>query len=292
MRSMTGYGTAEGKVGKGRLFVEVKSVNHRFSEFNIKIPPRMGALDSRIRKCLQKFFERGKVDVFFKEKVALFGGVSISIDRELAHKYHRIVEKLQKELGIRGGSSNFLELVGLDKIIHIDEREGNYEKLWGQITRLLDRASTHVLRMKEREGDHIRRDQELRLTKIFNNLRHIKGGSARALKQHYDRVRRKVSGRQGPTQLDEQRVQQEVAILGGRQDIAEEITRLESHLKQYLGLLRRPEPVGRKLDFLLQEMNREINTIGAKAADAHISGLVVDCKAELERLREQVQNIE
>lgn len=291
MRSMTGYGTAEGRVGKGRLFVEIKSVNHRFSEYNVKIPPRMGVLESHIRRALQPLFARGKVDVFFKEKEPLFGGVALNVDLELARKYHHLVTKLRRELEI-DGDDDFLEIVGLDRIIHIEEREGSYERLWGQIAGLLKRAATHVLTMQRKEGEHLQRDQEKRLAVVRGLIKRIRGQSARVLGQHHERVRRKVSGGQEAAVVDEMRLQQEVAFLGGRQDIAEELTRLASHVGQYAGLMRRREPVGRKLDFLLQEMNREINTIGAKAADAHISQLVVDCKAELERLKEQVQNVE
>lgn len=291
MRSMTGYGTAEGRVGKGRLFVEIKSVNHRFSEYNVKIPSRMGVLEAHIRRALQPLFARGKVDVFFKEKEPLFGGVSISVDMELARRYHRLVGKLRKELCLTG-DDDFLEVVGLDRIIHIEEHEGSYERLWGQISSLLKRASDHVLAMQRKEGEHLQRDQEKRLVIIRGLIKRVRGQSARVLGQHHERVRRKVSGGQEAAVIDEQRLQQEVALLGGRQDIAEELTRLESHVKQYAHLMRLREPVGRKLDFLLQEMNREVNTIGAKAADAHISQLVVDCKAELERLKEQVQNVE
>lgn len=287
---MTGYGTAEGRVGKGVLFVEVKSVNHRFSDFSIKIPPRMGALESFIRANLQPKFDRGKVDVFFKEKEPLFGGVSISIDTELALKYHRAISKLRKELKLKG-DGDFLGTVGLDRIIHIKENEGHYEKLWGQVSALIVKAAKQVVQMQFKEGAHILRDQKKRLIKLEKIIAKIRSQSSHVMGQHFERVRRKVAGTQNGAAIDDQRVQMEVALLGGRQDIAEELTRLESHIKQYLSLVKLSEPLGRKLDFLLQEMNREVNTIGAKAADAKISQLVVDCKAEIERLKEQVQNV-
>ena len=292
MKSMTGYGTAEGPVGKGRLYVEVKSINHRFSEYNIKIPPRMGSLDSHIRGHLQKYFQRGKVDVFFKERGALFGGASISIDTDLARGYHNAIKKLRKELGLKG-DGDLLQTIGLDRIIHVEEREGSYERLWGQIAKLLEKATSNVIAMQTKEGKHIKIDQEHRLKRVEFLVGKIGAQSERVLEQHFDRVRKKVSGgHSGAAVVDEQRLQMEVSYLGGRQDIAEELTRLESHVKQYVDLIKLKEPVGRKLDFLLQEMNREINTIGAKAADAAISKLVVECKAELERLKEQVQNVE
>lgn len=290
MESMTGYGTAEGRVGKGRLFVEIKSINHRFNEINVKIPPRMNVLESHIRKRLTSKFTRGKVDVFFKEKEPLFGGVTISLDSELAKQYKRILGRARKELNL-AASGDFLQIVGLDRILRLEEKEGSYERLWSQIVRLLDNASRGVKTMRIKEGEHIKRDQQKRLSMVLKLVERIRKQSDLALGRHFDRLRAKVKGAAGP-QVDEQRLQAEVAYLGGRQDIAEELLRLESHVKQYAGILRTKEPVGRKLDFLLQEMGREINTIGAKAADAKISQLVVDCKSELERLREQIQNVQ
>jgi len=290
MESMTGYGTAEGKVGKGRLFVEIKSINHRYNEINVKIPPRMGVLEAHIRRRLAAKFPRGKVDVFFKEKEPLFGGVSIALDTELAKQYKRIIGKLRKDLSIEA-RGDFVELVGLERILRVEEKGGSYERLWAQIARHVDRAARGVIAMRAKEGEHIKRDQKKRLEKVGALTKRIKRQSNAALGKHFNRLRKKVQGAAGQ-QVDEQRLQAEVAYLGGRQDIAEELIRLESHVKQYMSLIRARESVGRKLDFLLQEMGREINTIGAKASDAKISQLVVDCKSELERLREQVQNVQ
>lgn len=290
MESMTGYGTAEGKVGKGRLFVEVKSVNHRFNEINVKIPPRMSALESHIRKRLVAKFPRGKVDIFFKEKEPLFGGVGVSLDTELARQYKRLLSKARRDLGIEA-RGDFLQIVGLDRVLRVQEKEGSYVRLWAQISRLVEQAAKGVLVMRAKEGEHIRRDQRKRLMRLQALTKKVRRYSDAALGRHFDRLRKKVQGTAG-TQVDEQRLQAEVAYLGGRQDIAEELVRLESHVKQYGGMFRLREPIGRKLDFLLQEMGREVNTIGAKAADAKISQLVVDCKSELERLREQVQNVQ
>ena len=280
MESMTGYGTAEGRVGKGRLFVEIKSVNHRFNEINVKIPSRMSALESHIRKRLSARFPRGKVDVFFKEKEPLFGDVSISLDAELAKQYKRMLGKMERSLGIKA-KGNFLEIVGLDRILRVEERGGSYERLWQRIAKLVDQAAVQAKSMRAKEGAHIAADQ--RKAKLKGLISTIRKQSDRALGKHLSRLRRKVAGSAGQ-QVDEQRLQAEVAYLGGRQDIAEELLRLESHIKQYGGLMKGKDPIGRKLDFLLQEMHREINTIGSKGSDAKISQKVVDCKSELERL--------
>jgi len=290
MRSMTGYGTAEGPVGKGRLFIEVKSVNHRFCDINAKLPPKMGVLEALIRKYLQRIFARGKVDVYVKEKEPLFGGFTLSLDLELAKQYQRNFKKLSKELNLPA-DADFLRCVGIERFMQLEEREGSYERMWRQIGALLKQAAAHVVKMQQREGNNLLKDQKLSVDKLARVVKKMHRETARVFSQHEARVRKRVAGTNGAA-ADEQRLQMEVAYLGSRQDIAEELTRLESHIDQYRTLLKSKEPMGRKLDFLLQEMNRETNTIGSKAADSIISRLVVDSKALLERLREQVQNIE
>ncbi|MBN1283141.1 MAG: YicC family protein [Proteobacteria bacterium] len=292
MESMTGYGTAEGRVGKGRLFVEIKSINHRFNEINVKIPARMGVLEAHIRSRLTAVFPRGKVDVFFKEKEPLFGGVAVTIDVDIARQYQRLLRRMKQELGIDSDSKGqFLQIVGLDRVLRVEEAEGSYEKLWSQIGKLIDKAVSQVRQMRRREGAHIGRDQRKRLARLKALIVAIRRESERSLDSHLHRLRKKVATAAG-TQVDEQRLAAEVSYLGGRQDIAEELLRLESHIKQYGGVMGESDQIGRKLDFLLQEMHREINTIGSKASDAKISQLVVDCKSELERLREQIQNVQ
>jgi len=175
---------------------------------------------------------------------------------DLAQKYKKVLTKLKKELGIKN-DSDFLRVVGLDKILHTEEHGGSYEKLLGQIMRLMHAASSHVNQDAVQRGLHIRRDQQKRLAKVAQLVRNIKNQSARVLERHFDRVRTKVSGGNAENTVDDQRLQQEVAFLGSRQDIAEELVRLESHVKPICGLLSSKEPIGRKLDFLLQEMNRE-----------------------------------
>jgi len=288
MKSMTGYGTSEGRVGKGLLFIEVKTVNHRFCEISVKQPPKMGVLESYTKKYLQNKYLRGKIDVFIKEKMSLFGDVELTVDTELARKYHKCLKKINTDLHLKA-SDEFLHYVGLDHFVTLKEKEGDYSRLWSQIEKILSRACEHVDKMKSTEGAHIKKDQQKRVKLIEKYIAQINKRAGTAVSRHRNRVRHMVSG---SGQVDEQRLETEVAYLGGRQDIAEELTRLESHIKQYETLLNGGGAVGRKLDFLLQEINREVNTIGAKAGDATISRLVVDCKTELERLREQVQNVE
>ncbi|MBI4211632.1 MAG: YicC family protein [Deltaproteobacteria bacterium] len=289
MQSMTGYGIAEGSVGRGRLFVEVKSINHRFCEVVLKLPPKMGSIEGHMRKWLQERFHRGKIEVYMKEKSSLFGQAEFIVNEELAKGYRESFRKLRKSLG-DNGPNDFLQYVDIERFITVIERDGDYERFWRSIERLLTVAAAHVDKMRTAEGRFIERDQRKRLKLLFKLIARIQFIAAKSVDQHVERLRRRMT--KESTHLDEEKIQAEAAFLGGRQDIAEELTRLQSHAHQYDKLLSSSGGLGRKLDFLLQEMNREINTIGSKAGDAKISQLVVDCKTELERLREQVQNIE
>lgn len=291
MKSMTGFGTAEGKVGKGRVFIEIKSVNHRYCEVNTKIPGRMAMIEPLIKKELQKYFLRGKIDVFIKEKQAVFGDVNVNLDIPLARKYKAVLSELKRDLKIKSETS-FLEVIPLDRVIRVEEKDGSYVKFWKQIARYVNQAAREVKQMRKSEGAFIENDQKKRIAKIDKLVLTVERRSKSVRGSHIDKIRTKVANDLRGQEVDEQRLMTEAAFLNGRQDIAEEIVRLKSHSKQYMKLLKLKGGVGRKLDFLLQEMNREINTIGAKASDAKISQIVVDCKAELERLREQIQNIE
>lgn len=290
MRSMTGYGTGEGEVGKGRLFLEVKSVNHRFCDINTKLAPKMGALDSLIRRYIQARFVRGKIDIFVKEKEQLFGGLKLAIDVELAKQHQRAFKKLARSLGM-SDEVDMLKYTGVDRFISVEERQGSYEKMWRQIEKLLKRAVDRVIAMQQREGRHLLCDQKRTINHFSRIVVRMHRETTRLIKKNEKRIRKRLAGQNTGIE-GEQRVQMEVSLLGSRQDIAEELTRLESHIDQYRSLLAKKEPIGRTLDFLLQEMNREINTIGSKAADATISRQVVQGKAMIERLREQVQNVE
>jgi uncharacterized protein (TIGR00255 family) len=277
-------------VGKGRLFVEIKSVNHRFAEINIKMPGRMSVLESYIRSHLQGKFSRGKIDVFVKEREPLFGAMSITLDTELARRYERAIAKLRRELGIKR-DIDFLNVVGLDRILRVDEEDGPYEKLWGQARSIIDKAAVNMQRMRQREGSFIHRDQVKRVAGLMRLIDRISELSSRGMERNIRKMKERIPADQPTPGIEPVRAQIEAQMIG-RQDIAEELLRLKSHVVQYGHLMNRNEAVGRKLDFLLQEMNREANTIGSKASDAKVSQLVVECKAELERLREQVQNVE
>lgn len=280
MKSMTGYGTTTGKVGRGRLYLELKSVNHRYCEVLVRIPPRMGSLEVRVREYLQKEIERGKADVFLKELEPVFGGAELEVDLHLAKQYQKALKRLKQSLKI-SKNSDFLSLVGMTPFVRTREKEGNYLSYWREIKKLLDGALVQVNRMRSREGAYLFRDQKKRLKSLKRFLLKIQDRSGKRGEER----RLALLNQQGGLNAENN------GLPADKMDITEELIRLSSHSEQYDRLLGASEPVGRKLDFLIQEMHREINTVGAKSANAEISGYVVDCKALLENLREQVQNI-
>lgn len=269
MRSMTGYGAAEGKVGRGKVFVEIRTVNHRYCDLLIKMPPKMGVLDPKVRKLLQGCIDRGKVDFFLKERLSVEPNVHLVINEPLVHQYQAVLRKLSRMVGQKV-PSDLLSVVDIKDVLLVQEGEISYEPLWPQMKRVVDMAAARLNKMREAEGRFLNQDQVKRVARIAFLVKQIQKLAIQ----------------------DEAHLQNNDSSMADRVDVAEEITRLQSHLNQYRGVLNANGAIGRQLDFLLQEMNREINTIGSKALNVSISKSVVEAKSELEKLREQAQNIE
>ena len=278
MQSMTGYGTATGSVGHGRLIIEIKTLNHRYCELFFKIPSRMGSLESALRENLQSALERGKIEFFLRELEPIFGAADLALNVPLAKKYQKALHDLQKALKIKG-QADPLASVGIDHFVSVKEKEGNYLSYSKEVITLMRKALAQVQKMRAKEGAYLLQDQKKRLKDFMGLIGRI------AVLGNHNFKRRLNASLTGPQENG-----------GGtnavtKTDIAEELTRLQSHTQQYAALIRSKEPIGRKLDFLVQEMHRELNTIGAKAADAKVSQYIVESKSLLETLREQVQNI-
>lgn len=284
MKSMTGFGGAEGKVGKGTVFVEIRAVNHRYVDLQFKIPPKFNVLDPRIRKVIQSRIARGKVDLFMKEKREIVPTPIVRPNRELALAYQRCLKALARQL--RGATPHLLEVVNLRDLVEVSEPMVRYERYWRPIGAILQRALGQLERMRRTEGAHLKRDQMRRVALLEQLVRQV-GKRAVELRRLGPLVKGQISLTPSPLPLAPQENATRPAA-----EITEELTRLQSHIRQYRRYTTQTGPIGRQLDFLLQEMNREINTIGSKGNDATISQRVVDAKSELEKLREQVQNIE
>jgi len=292
IRSMTGFGRGEAQGAGGRFAVEMRSVNNRYLDVQIKAPRGIAALEPRIRKTVQERFSRGRIDVFISRSDGEAPPSQLKIDHETAGRYIAVLKELKSRYALSGEVD--LALVhGLPDIIIREEVHEDIEAVWAVLATSLGGAMDGLASMREREGEALAKDIAGRLDAIGTMAGSVRTrvpatveAARKRMTDSLARILREVP--------DPDRIAQEIAILAERTDVTEELTRLDSHGAQFRTMVSGAgeEPTGRKLDFLTQEMGREINTIASKAMDADISLLVVNIKAELEKIREQVQNIE
>jgi uncharacterized protein (TIGR00255 family) len=291
LKSMTGFGRTEGDTTLGKLIVESRSVNHRYCDINLKLPKRLSLFENRIKEIVRSQVSRGRIDVSLRLDNLGEEKVQLSVDLDLAEQYYRVLHDLKEKLQLKDEVTLNL-LAGAKDLITAKEESGDIEPYWQEILPILMQSFRNMDDMKRLEGESLTRDLQQRLEYIATQLQMIKQQFPSRLKtlltRLHDRVRSLLEG----MEIDPSRFQQEVALLAERTDITEEIVRAESHLAQFGTLLEGNQPVGRKMDFLLQEIHREVNTVSAKVNDAEISQRVVEIKSELEKIREQVQNIE
>lgn len=290
IKSMTGFGKASA-AGDGRsLDLEFKSVNSRYLDINIRMPKSLMALEERIKKQLGAGIARGKVDVFLTYRNFNAQDLEVRVNDGTARKYVEALRGITRELGIVDDiASSFL--LELDNVIMLEEKTEDLDAVWALISGVLAQAMATHEAMRCAEGENLKRDLLDKRTAILRALDGIRP-LAESVTQRY---REKLTERLG--QLDQalvtdDRIAQEVALFADRASIDEEITRLGSHMEQFRDLLDAAEPVGRQLDFLAQEMNREANTMASKSPDLEVTGLVLDIKNNVEKIREQIQNIE
>jgi len=291
LKSMTGFGRGEGETTLGKVFVESRSVNHRYCDINIKLPRRLAPFENRIKEMVRSEVSRGRIDVSLKLDAAGEGKVQLNADLHLADQYYKVLQTLKEKLRLQGDITLELLAGGKDIITAKEELE-DVEPYWQEIATILKQSLREMDEMKRLEGESLAKDLQQRLEQIGQQLKGIKDQAPLRLNTYWNRLRERLQSFLEGNELDSTRFQQEVAFLAERIDITEEIVRAESHLNQLATLLLGRDPVGRKMDFLLQEIHREVNTISAKANDAEISQRVVEIKSELEKIREQVQNIE
>jgi len=288
---MTGYGRAQGQ-WEGRTFiVELKSVNHRYRDINLRLPRRYSPLEPRFRDLVENKYVRGRLELYLNSKDGEAGLVEPEINIPLADCYHKMCLQLQERYGIQEHLSVFHLLTLPDVVIHRD-KELDPEKEWTFLEQLTSAALLELNDMRAKEGGLLFADMESRVQEMKTRLGQIENLSSLVVDMCHQRLSRRMAELTSGMEIDPLRVAQEVAFFADRCDITEEIVRLRSHMDQCAQVLQEDGPVGRKLDFILQEMNREINTIGSKASDSQITQHVIEFKTDLERLREQVQNIE
>ena len=288
---MTGFGRGEGDTTLGRLLVESRSVNHRYCDINIKLPKRLTSFETRVKEIIRSQVSRGRIDVLFRLDATGEDKGQLNVDFYLAEQYYQALQSLKEKFQLKGEISLEM-LAGAKDLITAKEEAGDVEPYWQEIVPILKRSFQEMDDMKRAEGELLAKDLQQRIERIDKELEDIRQQFPSRLESYRNRLRERLQSLLGGIELDSYRFQQEVGFLAEKTDITEEIVRAKSHLVQFAMLLKGKDPAGRKMDFLLQEIHREVNTISAKVNDAEISQEVVEIKAELEKIREQVQNIE
>jgi uncharacterized protein (TIGR00255 family) len=292
MRSMTGYGRGECIKEGFKFTVELNSINRKQSDITVNLPKELIELEPRIRDEINSQLSRGRINVV----VAYHRSSSkveeqVELDMHLAKAYHRSIQRLQRQIKVNG-SVTLDTILRAPGVMKLAESTVNIDEVWPCIELALRKALAQLVKMREKEGKFLANDLTQRLSAISAGLATVRSAAPETMTRYREQLHARVKEAGLDVPMDDERLLKEVVIFADRCDITEEITRLESHLNQFREQLNTNEPVGRTLDFLAQEMNREINTIGAKANAAEISQQVVKMKAELEKIREQVQNIE
>ena len=291
MRSMTGYGRGEVDHNGAKFSVELNSVNRKQSDIVINLPRDLNELEPRIRQTINEKVSRGRTNVV----VAVHNGENttrtLALDTALARSYHEAMRALQKELSAPGEITigTILQAPG---VMRSPEENIDANKVWPTVERALNAALVELIKMREREGKHLAKDLIHRLKTLRKELKEIRALYPNVVKKYREAMLERINKTGLNIPIDDERLVKEISFFADRSDISEELTRLESHLAQFAHHLRKNEPVGRTLEFITQEIFRELNTLGAKSNDAGISQHVVACKAELEKIREQIQNLE
>ncbi|MBW2648505.1 MAG: YicC family protein [Deltaproteobacteria bacterium] len=293
IRSMTGYGSAEAVFAGKKLIIEIKSLNHRNLESSIRLPVFLTPLEVNIKKMVGERISRGRVEINIRidSDPGANGGDKLEANIPLINSYHTLLTGLKESFNL-SDEITLSTLVSLKGSVYVSEVEIDPEEAWDTLSKALDDSIGSLIHMKEIEGKLLYEDFIARLHAISAYIKELESRVPQVVRQYQERLLGKVRELADGVECDESRLIQEVAIMAEKSDITEEIVRLKSHMKQFGEMLNSDTAIGRKMDFLFQEMHREINTIGSKSNDLAISGNVIEIKTELAKLREQVQNIE
>lgn len=291
IKSMTGYGRFEGIVENKKILAEIRSVNHRFADYNIKVPRNYGFLEEKVRKFLADKINRGKIDVYLSIESIDTSDKDVCLNAPLAESYISALKELCEKFSLKDDIS-VSSVARFGDIFIAQRKSEDEEKIWQCAKIALESAADDFVAMRKREGERLYADLTEKKNTMQDLERQIALHAPERTEMYRNRLYEKLKEVLSDTQIDEARILTEAAIFADKAAIDEETVRLESHFEEFDKIINAPEPAGRKLDFLIQEINREINTIGSKANDLEISKTVVAFKAELEKMREQVQNVE
>ena len=291
IRSMTGFGRKQAPWLDGSVIVEVRSVNHRFLEVACRLPRPLQSLEEPFKKAVHQRCTRGRVDLTITIQGGKGRGGLLHVDRALAKQYHQALRQLKTTLKLPGRIDLTL-IAGLRDVLTVSDQPVEDPQLAALVLKVGDEALDDLQLMRKKEGMALAKDMQSRIQHMKDHRSEIAGRVPTAVQEGFARMKDRIEKLLGGEAPDLARLHQELALYADRGDITEEIVRLDSHMLQFEQQLKRAESIGKTLEFLLQEMGREVNTIGSKANDAAIAGHVVHMKAELERIREQVQNVE
>ena len=291
MKSMTGFGRAKLEKNNRIYQVEIKSVNHKYNDISIKLPRSFSYIEDKIKKEIASCIERGKVDVFISFENYSNEGKQVIINHELVKEYMEQFRKLAQDNNL-SLSIPVTDITKLADVLTLKESNINEEIIESELLEVLQEAKSSFVAMRENEGNRIKQDLLDRINKIDSKVQEISVHSTGLIEEYVVKLRRRLNEILKTDVIDEARLATEVVIYADKCSVEEELTRLNSHISQFKELLEETKPIGKKIDFLIQEMNRETNTIGSKSGSLEITNLVINIKTELEDIREQVQNIE
>ena len=291
IRSMTGYGRHQQQLNGWDVTVELKSVNHRYYEYSSRLPRTCGFLDDKLKTFLQQSIARGKVEVYVSLDAVETADSHVEVNLPLAEAYRNALHETAERLALRDDCS-VMGIARFPDVLTVRKNEADEDAIWEAVRETAAVALEKFVAMREREGARMREDVLSRRAFLLECVSTVEQRSPQTVREHMDKITERMRELLGTVTVDEQRLLTEAAIFADKIATAEETVRLRSHLDQLEQLVSGDEPVGRKLDFLVQEINRETNTIGSKAQDLQLAQTVVDMKAEIEKIREQIQNIE
>ena len=291
IKSMTGFGHAEAVTKERKITVELKSVNHRYLDLSIKMPRKLNVFEGQIRNLMKHYMQRGKVDVFITYEDYTAGSVSVKYNREIAAEYLKYLKQMEEEFSLE----NDMKVSALSRypeVLTMEEQSINEEETWNSLEGPLNEACRKFVKTREREGENLKNDLLAKLDGLGNMVIKVQQRSPEVVKAYREKLEAKVHELLEDAQIDESRIAAEVILFSDKICNDEETVRLLSHIRGMKKILMEKEGIGRKLDFMAQEMNREANTILSKSSDLEVSDIAIDLKTEIEKIREQIQNIE
>lgn len=288
---MTGYGRAQQIIDGRDILVEIRSVNHRYFEFSSRVPRAYGYLDEKLKSFLQGKVNRGKVEIAVTINIIEGKDALIKVNKSIAKGYIDALREVNEELQLRDDLS-LSNLLRFPDTFNIQKNVDDEEEIWNAVSEVASEALEKFISMREAEGQRLKKDVLTRSGYILENVAKVEKFSPETVENYRNRLYQKLKEVLESTDIDTQRILTEAAIFADKIAVDEETVRLRSHVSQLEGLFDSDEAIGRKLDFIVQEMNREVNTIGSKCQDINITKIVVEMKSEIEKIREQIQNIE